>query len=81
MELSEIIRRAEKELATAMRNLERAKQRGAPEKDVQNLEAKVEYRKAVLETLKSGPCGLCAYNPPSSMDGKPCCVCPASIRR
>lgn len=53
MELSEIIRRAEKELATAMRNLERAQQRGAPEQDVRNLEAKVEYRKAVLEILKN----------------------------
>lgn len=23
------------------------------------------------------PCDWCAYNPPSSMDGKPCTVCPA----
>ena len=23
------------------------------------------------------PCDLCMYNPPSSMDGKPCCYCPA----
>lgn len=51
MQLSEIIRRAEKELATATRNLETAKRRSAPEQDVRNLEAKVEYRKAVLEIL------------------------------
>ncbi len=24
------------------------------------------------------PCDLCAYNPPSSCDGKPCTVCPAT---
>lgn len=23
------------------------------------------------------PCDVCAYNPPSSMDGKPCSLCPA----
>lgn len=23
------------------------------------------------------PCDLCMYNPPSSMDGKPCGICPA----
>lgn len=23
------------------------------------------------------PCDLCMYNPPSSCDGKPCCMCPA----
>lgn len=51
MKISEIIFRAEKELATATRNLDMAKRRGAPEQDVRNLEAKVEYRKAVLEIL------------------------------
>lgn len=51
MELSEIIRRAEKELQTATRNLDMAKRRGAPDQDVRNLEAKVEYRKAVLAIL------------------------------
>lgn len=25
-----------------------------------------------------GPCDLCAYNPPSSFDGKPCAMCPAT---
>lgn len=24
------------------------------------------------------PCDLCMYNPPSSFDGKPCSMCPAS---
>ena len=23
------------------------------------------------------PCTVCRYNPPSSGDGKPCCLCPA----
>lgn len=26
------------------------------------------------------PCDLCCYNPPSSTDGKPCIMCPASRR-
>ena len=26
------------------------------------------------------PCDVCAYNPPSSFDGKPCCVCPATAK-
>lgn len=27
------------------------------------------------------PCDLCAYNPPSSLDGKPCSFCPACCRQ
>ena len=26
------------------------------------------------------PCDLCVYNPPSSLDGKPCTYCPAPGR-
>lgn len=26
------------------------------------------------------PCEFCRYNPPSSTDGKPCCMCPATGR-
>ena len=26
----------------------------------------------------TSPCDLCAYNPPSSFDGKPCAMCPAT---
>lgn len=32
----------------------------------------------VVETANLTPCDLCAYNPPSSGDGKPCCMCPAT---
>lgn len=28
-------------------------------------------------TRNSSPCDACAYNPPSSFDGKPCAICPA----
>lgn len=28
-------------------------------------------------TIEAEPCTFCAYNPPSSGDGKPCTVCPA----
>ena len=24
------------------------------------------------------PCTFCEFNPPSSCDGKPCCICPAT---
>ena len=58
MKIEQIMARAEKELATATRNLDMAKRRGAPEQDVRNLEAKVEYRKAVLEILKDKPLEL-----------------------
>lgn len=33
-----------------------------------------------IVTISDGrpsPCDLCAYNPPSSTDGKPCCMCPS----
>ena len=28
-------------------------------------------------TVDAVPCDMCRYAPPSSMDGKPCTVCPA----
>jgi hypothetical protein len=31
----------------------------------------------VLKLAEDGPCGLCAYYPPSSFDGRPCTMCPA----
>lgn len=39
--------------------------------------------KAVNDTptaTRPTPCDVCIYNPPSSMDGKPCSVCPAEGR-
>lgn len=35
-----------------------------------------EYKYIQKSNLCS-PCDLCMYNPPSSMDGKPCSICPA----
>ena len=32
----------------------------------------------LVEAWKDGPCALCMYRPPSSTDGKPCTMCPAS---
>ena len=29
---------------------------------------------------RKSPCDLCSYNPPSSFDGKPCTMCPASAK-
>lgn len=31
----------------------------------------------VREVKHLSPCDVCAYNPPSSGDGKPCSMCPA----
>ncbi len=37
----------------------------------------------VDETAKEpamSPCDVCMFSPPSSTDGKPCCVCPAAAK-
>lgn len=34
-----------------------------------------------LPSAQPTPCDVCRHNPPSSMDSKPCCVCPAEGRR
>lgn len=34
-----------------------------------------------VEVDKISPCDVCAYNPPSSLDGKPCALCPATKKR
>lgn len=31
----------------------------------------------IVPDSRPSPCDLCMYNPPSSIDGKPCCMCPA----
>ena len=31
-----------------------------------------------LEQEQKTPCDVCIYNPPSSCDGKPCTMCPAT---
>ena len=36
-------------------------------------------RVVVLDERKT-PCDLCAYNPPSSLNGKPCSMCPATAK-
>lgn len=30
---------------------------------------------------QKSPCDLCKFNPPSSTDGKPCTICPASASK
>jgi hypothetical protein len=41
------------------------------------------WNRVIRQTLKDAqpepqsPCDLCVHNPPSSMDGKPCCMCVA----
>lgn len=51
MELDEVISRATKDLMVTNRNLEIAKRRNAPERDIENLEKKVEYRKAIVDII------------------------------
>ena len=44
------------------------------------------FVKHIFDAIKNGtpipdnatPCDFCRYNPPSSTDGKPCCMCPAT---
>ena len=50
-ERAEAVRIAEKELARAERSLAGAKKRGAPDRDVENLEKKVRYKALVLELV------------------------------
>lgn len=40
-------------------------------------------RKLIMEApaIDADPCFFCAYYPPSSRDGKPCCYCPATPKR
>ena len=34
----------------------------------------------VVEVSELTPCDVCAFNPPSCMDGKPCTLCPAQAK-
>lgn len=55
------------------------------------IEQLVNDRNASMDALKAlhdngvvvdgTPCDFCTYNPPSSLDGKPCTMCPACKRR
>ena len=51
-ERAEAVRIAEKELARAERSLAGAKKRGAPDRDVENLEKKVAYKRLVAVLVK-----------------------------
>lgn len=42
--------------------------------------AKVLDKLITYASAQPTPCDVCRHNPPSSMDGKPCCVCPAERR-
>lgn len=33
-----------------------------------------------VPVVQGSPCDLCRYAPPSSFDGKPCAMCPASAK-
>ena len=39
-----------------------------------------EWVKIIMEQEPKSPCDVCRYNPPSSADGKPCTICPATER-
>ena len=41
---------------------------------------KVINRIVAAKKCATSPCDLCRYNPPSSMGGKPCSVCPACAK-
>lgn len=51
-EREQAVKTAEKELARAERSLDGAKKRGAPAKDIENLEKKVTYKRLVLELIR-----------------------------
>lgn len=80
MNSSEITSRAKKEMNKARRRLKKAEAENASLQQTQRLSQDVEYKRAVVTALTGSPCDLCAYNPPSSMDGKPCIMCPSARR-
>lgn len=56
---------------------------GARKKALEQQREAAEFTITALRTLDAQekpktPCDLCLYNPPSSGDGKPCTMCPAS---
>lgn len=56
---------------------------GACKKALEEQREVAEFTIAALREMDSQekpktPCDLCLYNPPSSGDGKPCTMCPAS---
>lgn len=53
-ERAEAVKIAEKELARAEKNLTGAKKRGAPDKDIKNLEKKVTYKRLVAVLVRGG---------------------------
>lgn len=52
MDREEVLRRAEKEYQTALKNKDAGIKRRVPEKDLENLIKKVEYRGIVLHVLR-----------------------------
>lgn len=77
MKIAKIIATTEDNLVYAKRKLDqilRMKEHRISEKVFRD---EIDYNNSLLEMLNFGPCALCMYNPPSSMDGKPCVMCPA----
>lgn len=66
-------------------NHDRELARGAPEEQLHNIRQKIGYYEAACDALRGRTelesiCDLCAYNPPSSFGGKPCTMCPATLK-
>lgn len=77
MKIAKIIATTEDNLGYAKRKLDqilRMKEHRISEKVFRD---EIDYNNSLVEILNFGPCALCMYNPPSSMDGKPCVMCPA----
>lgn len=69
----------EKQLEKECRKLRSAERQGTDPGGIANLRKKVGYFASAVKMLRerSDPCSSCAYDPPSSGDGKPCSICPA----
>lgn len=77
MKISKIIATTEDNLVYAKRKLGQVLQMKEHRRSEKIFRDEIDYNKSLLEILNFGPCALCMYNPPSSMDGKPSVMCPA----
>ena len=58
--------------------LDRISEEKDPLFDKEQARRDVESLNVAIKAMEmNSPCDLCAYNPPSAGDGKPCTMCPA----
>ena len=65
---------------TVRRGISFAKYRSLVQEVCENVLSAQKKKLCQVPSVQLTPCDVCRYNPPSSMDGKPCAACPAEGR-